>query len=541
MRTNPKLPVKAGFRQMHLSTPFPVIACWTSSSTTTLLEAGTAWLNCAWVWDCWRKRVHAAGWLETLKKSKAVRFQGSAVHAAIGKAVVLRVSLGSIKSATFPSCFSSWSVPSREWRQKQLSDWLGHEQRQSRITWMRFARRSVTYWNRGWETKSLCLEDRTRQLKWTKPSSAKENTTRAAKNQRKTSGSSEQLKDPFRGEKWMTPSCWERSKAEKMRESWWRPGGFQNERPQRNERCKLFRRRLSFRWDRTGVNWNKLFGLFTELPWKVQFVKLTEELTILLWSTMTKSEVLLKRPTGTSTARLIPSSVNRGRERQRKRCFFVVEARDAHTLHKIITKYVREGTTIFTDEWLGYQGLDKLGYTHKTICHKRRFSMFECDHDQVTRITTNHVERMWVELRKTLKFARQDQLEKYILLEPYRLMYLFGSLEENMDTLLRDLSEGNWDFCFLYFRIKVFETINLNNAANKLGFENTLRIEVLVITLYFHSFVLSDDIENNQPYQTPSSQTLHITVFRTRLNEITTTLPWRVWSWCFRQQTEWQT
>ena len=69
--------------------------------------------------------------------------------------------------------------------------------------------------------------------------------------------------------------------------------------------------------------------------------------------------------------------------------------------------------------------------------------MFECDHNQVTLITTNHIERMWVELRKTLKFARQDQLEKYILLEPYRLMYLFGSLEENMDTLLRDLSEGN--------------------------------------------------------------------------------------------------
>mgnify|MGYP004552764839 CR=1 FL=1 len=91
----------------------------------------------------------------------------------------------------------------------------------------------------------------------------------------------------------------------------------------------------------------------------------------------------------------IDSLFNQSRKGEAKKTlFFVVETRDAHTLHKIITKYVREGTTIFTDEWLGYQGLDKLGYTHKTTCHKRRFSMFECDQNQVTRITTNHIERI---------------------------------------------------------------------------------------------------------------------------------------------------
>ena len=91
----------------------------------------------------------------------------------------------------------------------------------------------------------------------------------------------------------------------------------------------------------------------------------------------------------------IESLFNQSRKGEAKKTmFFIVETRDANTLHRIITKYVREGTTVFTDEWLGYQGLDKFGYIHKTMCHKRRFSMFECDQNEITRITTNHIERM---------------------------------------------------------------------------------------------------------------------------------------------------
>ena len=81
----------------------------------------------------------------------------------------------------------------------------------------------------------------------------------------------------------------------------------------------------------------------------------------------------------------------------------MVEKRDSKTLMKIITEFVKPGSTIHTDEWAGYSCLSSYGHVHKTICHARRFSMFEFDNNNVARITTNHIERMWLELRKNIQ------------------------------------------------------------------------------------------------------------------------------------------
>jgi len=51
----------------------------------------------------------------------------------------------------------------------------------------------------------------------------------------------------------------------------------------------------------------------------------------------------------------------------------VCPKRDAATLHGLIRKYVRVGSTIHTDEWRAYNGLSGLGYVHATINHSRRF------------------------------------------------------------------------------------------------------------------------------------------------------------------------
>ena len=91
--------------------------------------------------------------------------------------------------------------------------------------------------------------------------------------------------------------------------------------------------------------------------------------------------------------------------------FFIVEHRDAQTLEKIIGEFVIPGSTVFTDEWAGYNGLAEMGYNHQTICHKRRFSRFIFEDETATRITTNHIERMWVELRKTMKYMKTENLE----------------------------------------------------------------------------------------------------------------------------------
>ena len=128
----------------------------------------------------------------------------------------------------------------------------------------------------------------------------------------------------------------------------------------------------------------------------------------------------------------------------KKTLLFIVENRDAATLTRIIKKFVLPGSTIFSDEWAGYCNLTREGYIHKTICQQRRFSRFEWDENVVTRITTNHIERMWVELRKTLKSMTVAQLEKYIFLEPYRLSKLYKSTAENVMTVWCDLAWFAW-------------------------------------------------------------------------------------------------
>ena len=126
--------------------------------------------------------------------------------------------------------------------------------------------------------------------------------------------------------------------------------------------------------------------------------------------------------------------------RPKRTCFFVVDSRDSDTLTKIIKKFVVPGSIIYTDEWAGYNSLSSLGYQHKTICHTRRYSMFEFDDNTVSRITTNHIERMWVELRKTVKSMRLDQFEKYLNLESFRLLHLYGTAETNFMNTIKALT-----------------------------------------------------------------------------------------------------
>ena len=48
----------------------------------------------------------------------------------------------------------------------------------------------------------------------------------------------------------------------------------------------------------------------------------------------------------------------------RRRMKILTDA-SAATLHPFVTEHVEPGTRIITDGWLGYRGIDKLGYTHE--------------------------------------------------------------------------------------------------------------------------------------------------------------------------------
>ena len=125
----------------------------------------------------------------------------------------------------------------------------------------------------------------------------------------------------------------------------------------------------------------------------------------------------------------------------KKTLFFVVKRRTKEVLFDIIKENVARGTTIYTDQWGGYDGLGNEGFTHKTINHTRRFSRVEIDGTSATKITTNHIERIWVELRKTMKHMDKKTFKRFINLETYWELKLYsqdGLL--NYDMVLRDFA-----------------------------------------------------------------------------------------------------
>ena len=130
------------------------------------------------------------------------------------------------------------------------------------------------------------------------------------------------------------------------------------------------------------------------------------------------------------------------KNKPKRTLFFVLPNRTKETLHQLIVDNVLPGSTVYTDEWRGYNGLNEKGFQHKTICHQRRFSRFEIDGMVVTRITTNHIERMWVELRRTLKYMDRESFVKNIDLEKYRHMFMYNLKNEvNVLTMLRDMAK----------------------------------------------------------------------------------------------------
>ena len=64
-----------------------------------------------------------------------------------------------------------------------------------------------------------------------------------------------------------------------------------------------------------------------------------------------------------------------GIKRVTEKCFLVeVDKRDSATLIPIIKKYIRPGSTIFSDEWKAYDCLPNIpsyNYVHRTVNHSR--------------------------------------------------------------------------------------------------------------------------------------------------------------------------
>lgn len=73
-----------------------------------------------------------------------------------------------------------------------------------------------------------------------------------------------------------------------------------------------------------------------------------------------------------------------------------IEERNIENINEIINKYIKKGTTIYTDCWKGYNDLNKIGYKHKTVNHKKHFK------DPITGIHTNTIEGTWNGLKQSI-------------------------------------------------------------------------------------------------------------------------------------------
>jgi hypothetical protein len=98
----------------------------------------------------------------------------------------------------------------------------------------------------------------------------------------------------------------------------------------------------------------------------------------------------------------------------RKVFLAVVPQRNAETLEMVIRQYVKPGSTIITDCWRGYSGLESLdqNYIHRTINHQVGFS--------INGINTNTIEGKkfwmaylsWMIEKHLIRYLEWDQ-DKY--------------------------------------------------------------------------------------------------------------------------------
>ena len=131
------------------------------------------------------------------------------------------------------------------------------------------------------------------------------------------------------------------------------------------------------------------------------------------------------------------------RTKEHRTLFFVVPDRSAETLLPIIRKYVAPGSIVFSDAWPAYNRL-RPTYHHYVVVHKRMFVQYHFPQNEelaVVKITTNRIERMWVELRCDLRGVLKSEVAQQVDEVPYRIYRLAtGSIEENLRNATSDMA-----------------------------------------------------------------------------------------------------
>ena len=114
----------------------------------------------------------------------------------------------------------------------------------------------------------------------------------------------------------------------------------------------------------------------------------------------------------------------------------VVPDRKADTLSGLVTEHVHEGAQMFTDEWLGYNRLSKIGYGHKAVSHSTGRYVDGMAH-------TNGMESFWAMLKRgyhgTYHQISHEHLHRYVSEFQHRHNNRPLDTIEQMGRMVRDM------------------------------------------------------------------------------------------------------
>jgi len=104
-------------------------------------------------------------------------------------------------------------------------------------------------------------------------------------------------------------------------------------------------------------------------------------------------------------------------ERGGKVAISMLENVKQQTIKPIITKYVQQGSLVYSDEYCIYDRLEQWGYSHKHVCHGIGEYARDDDGDGFCEVHVNTIEGFWSLLRSWLRPHRgisQENLPLYL-------------------------------------------------------------------------------------------------------------------------------
>lgn len=121
---------------------------------------------------------------------------------------------------------------------------------------------------------------------------------------------------------------------------------------------------------------------------------------------------------------------------------FLVPNRSAATIHALVKKNVEYGSTIYTDSWRGYNGLDKY-YIHETVDHsKREFVRGD--------VHTNTIENLWGGFKRNLRKSHIKISDKYVHLYMAEACWRYNSKGKTTMQLFDDILKRTFFSPFSY-------------------------------------------------------------------------------------------